>query len=413
METKARSAWWKFTFIFLIPGICIGIVLQVVEASPLTAPLFIAAAIGLVIGYFKGRKGADGGWGGPVYKFAEANVVASRIIMATLILGPVAGLSSYFDKAERAEQHDKFSYFGKASVAERHAKELADGAAAESERALKPSQPIAAQERPQAIAALPKREAAAQSEFANFAPAGLPGFVLVDAPRYPKVLPGMPDLRQTGVWARYAASEGGARAELLVQRNGEPLSPGRKVMLGKVKGIIEADDVVTMTAVAWRSGSLSCVLWFYPASAADKGRMRKEATALATAAASWTEKVASGAFDAAATAANAAAVSAAVTSDSGREAVAKERLRVVMSYLPKIAESASLKGNELTVEIKPTWHLWPRSLREEQTRKMWKTWALANSPGDPDKSYLKITDGTGKKIGGSGMMGSSIDVDDD
>ncbi len=251
------------------------------------------------------------------------------------------------------------------------------------------------------------------SAFANFVPTELPGFSLLDTEPHPRGIPGRFVFPQTGVSARYGALDGGASARMLVQRSTETIGEGRRVKLGKVAAAIAPDDdIVGGTAVTWRSGGLLCVLWYYPSSASDKGRMRKEAIALATIAATWTEKVAAGGFDAQATAANAAAASVAVNSDHARDATATERLRVVTSYLPKVVESASAKGNELTVEVKSAWHRMPRAMRAEQARKMWKTWATANTPADPDKSYLKITDGTGHKVGGSGMMGSTVDVDD-
>ncbi len=264
------------------------------------------------------------------------------------------------------------------------------------------------------------------SEFANFVPTELPGFKLTDTKRHPRGIPGRMEFPQTGVWASYIASDGGASARMLVQRSSEKIGEGRRVKLGKLTAAIAPDgDIVGGTAVTWRSGDLACVLWYYPSSASDKRRMHKEAVTLATAAAAWTEKVAAGGFDPNATAANAAA-SAAVSSDTapgGRgnqwlqavtsHATANQRLQAVTSYLPNVVESASATGNELTVEVKPAWHLMPRAMRAEQARKMWLTWASANTPDDPDKSYLKITDGTGHKIGGSGWMGSSVDVDDD
>lgn len=254
-------------------------------------------------------------------------------------------------------------------------------------------------------------DSAAKSDFTAFIPVELPGFALVRADRHPKVVPRMPDFPQTGVWAHYLSRQGdGTKAELLVEKNAEPLSDGRKLMLGKTPARASTDEDI---AVSWRSRELLGVLWLYPAGSGSKNRARKKAVALAKAAAEWTEGIAAGALDATQKSQHAAAIESAVSSDSARELAAKRRLADVMRRLPADAvQSVSLRGDELTVVVAPHWLLLPRSVRREQARKMWKSWATVNSPLEADRSRLKITNGAGQKIGGSGMMGSSISVED-
>jgi hypothetical protein len=62
------------------------------------------------------------------------------------------------------------------------------------------------------------------------------------------------------------------------------------------------------------------------------------------------------------------------------------------------------------VTVGSTWHHAIRQQRLMAAQKLWRAWSEINSPTDPDKSRIKLVDGNGNEVGGSGVMGSSIDI---
>ncbi|MBD2111734.1 MULTISPECIES: hypothetical protein [Cyanophyceae] len=54
-----------------------------------------------------------------------------------------------------------------------------------------------------------------------------------------------------------------------------------------------------------------------------------------------------------------------------------------------------------------------KAVRLELATHLWKGWAIASSPNDPDKARIRLVTQSGKKVGGSGMMGGSMVYVDD
>jgi hypothetical protein len=69
-------------------------------------------------------------------------------------------------------------------------------------------------------------------------------------------------------------------------------------------------------------------------------------------------------------------------------------------------------GNDAIITVGP---LWNRAVKEERlqaAQKIWQMWAAIMTPRDPDTSHVKLVDSTGNTVGRSGVMGSSIEVND-
>lgn len=69
--------------------------------------------------------------------------------------------------------------------------------------------------------------------------------------------------------------------------------------------------------------------------------------------------------------------------------------------------------NTLIVTVTSAWHNEPKGVRLDAATSLWKLWAAIHNPEKPDRAFLKIVDESGEKVGGSGWVGSSIDVEDE
>lgn len=119
-----------------------------------------------------------------------------------------------------------------------------------------------------------------------YIPAAAGDYLLVAVVRYPKVLPGVPDQPQTGLWATYWSTRPDRTTiELLVNRSSERASGDRQVKLGKVSGMLTpAPDI----AVTWRAGAMACVAWVTDRKATDDASAERRALQFAKSVAAWT-----------------------------------------------------------------------------------------------------------------------------
>ncbi|WP_375771488.1 hypothetical protein NR798_11465 [Archangium gephyra] len=68
----------------------------------------------------------------------------------------------------------------------------------------------------------------------------------------------------------------------------------------------------------------------------------------------------------------------------------------------------------LVVTVSDAWFSQPKPLRQELAQQLWQLWAAKNSPNvkDPDGSKLKLVSASGQRLGGSGIAGSMVSLDD-
>lgn len=106
----------------------------------------------------------------------------------------------------------------------------------------------------------------------------------------------------------------------------------------------------------------------------------------------------------------------AVANDSRRKNslqsfVQKLRDADVSSALIVTAELDPLGQVDVILTVGPQWHRTVRQERLQLAQSLWETWARIASPRDLDNAHIKLVDRRGNKIGGSGVMGSSIELD--
>lgn len=65
-------------------------------------------------------------------------------------------------------------------------------------------------------------------------------------------------------------------------------------------------------------------------------------------------------------------------------------------------------SRHLTVTVANSWHREPYQIRLQAAQGLWKAWAAVNSPTEPDRSRLRLTDGNGNEVGGSRTWGGSM-----
>lgn len=97
--------------------------------------------------------------------------------------------------------------------------------------------------------------------------------------------------------------------------------------------------------------------------------------------------------------------------------VGRARAELVQRFaksLPEWATSAKptpYAKNGVTVTVATLWLAVNPKIRETQARQLWQKWASIAAPRDVDSAHLTLVDASGKKVGGSGVMGSSISVE--
>ncbi len=91
----------------------------------------------------------------------------------------------------------------------------------------------------------------------------------------------------------------------------------------------------------------------------------------------------------------------------------KEDLNAYLDLLNEALEgnelinSASAKGDTVTITVQNLWHVRVKQIRLQDAQNLWKIWAQIHSPKKPDKSRIKIVDLNGNEVGGSGILGGS------
>lgn len=78
-----------------------------------------------------------------------------------------------------------------------------------------------------------------------------------------------------------------------------------------------------------------------------------------------------------------------------------------------LIESASARGNQLTITVTSTWHEQNYQTRLQLAQLLWNLWSGIHSPNNLDDSRIKIVDYNGNRVGGSGVIaGSMVGVSD-
>lgn len=67
--------------------------------------------------------------------------------------------------------------------------------------------------------------------------------------------------------------------------------------------------------------------------------------------------------------------------------------------------SVSAKDKRLTIEVANIWHIMAYQIRLQAAQNLWSIWAGTVSPDQPDYATIKIVDGNGNEVGGSGFLG--------
>ena len=247
-------------------------------------------------------------------------------------------------------------------------------------------------------------------------PTSLPGFHLVAVePTGP-----MARFSERCEWPEYVANdESGITARAHIEENDiDEVPTGRSadgvryeaIQVGEHTGAMSRDRDTGDTAIMWRSGPWFIQLWLKAERSASQREARRLAPEVADAFASWMDQGLRA--DEAARIQRVSAVEEAVASPEARAARQAEKLRRMVGQLPEWSQSARIsRANELEVVVNPAWLLLPQLAREQQARVLWRDWAVINSPEDHDASHLRLVDSGGRRLGGSGMMGSSISVD--
>lgn len=93
------------------------------------------------------------------------------------------------------------------------------------------------------------------------------------------------------------------------------------------------------------------------------------------------------------------------------EFIAKIGNAGVTNDLVASARRDDVNPEELIVTVGSTWHRVVKQERLMAAQNLWKLWSGINTPDDVDKSRIKLVDANGNKVGGSGVMGSSVKVD--
>lgn len=68
--------------------------------------------------------------------------------------------------------------------------------------------------------------------------------------------------------------------------------------------------------------------------------------------------------------------------------------------------------NMAEVTVGDAWHTQPKYVRLQMAENLWQSWVEITSPQSPDSAYLKLVDVNGDKVGGSGIAGSLVSVQD-
>lgn len=91
-----------------------------------------------------------------------------------------------------------------------------------------------------------------------------------------------------------------------------------------------------------------------------------------------------------------------------------EELNIIQKELGfKLIDNVSISENTATITVSNQWHVRNKQLRLQDAQTLWRLWANINNPSEVDKARIKIVDGNGNQVGGSGFLGGSIiDVKD-
>ncbi|HEY3411776.1 MAG TPA: hypothetical protein VGM51_01835 [Armatimonadota bacterium] len=88
-----------------------------------------------------------------------------------------------------------------------------------------------------------------------------------------------------------------------------------------------------------------------------------------------------------------------------------EKAGVSNRTLVSIATS-ELDADELVVTVAPGWDASTKPTRLRVAQNLWRMWAQLNTPNDLDKSHIKVMDENNNKKASSGIMGSSVSLEE-
>lgn len=274
----------------------------------------------------------------------------------------------------------------------------------------KPLTTTAPERAPQAAAAPvePSAPTVASDDARLRLPIALDGFTLVEVG-----YPSMPKHDQsTSARAKFLSADGKRDIVVVVARDGQSLDEmglknPKTIQVGEGDGRQTVDVEVKNTATLWKRGEFLFSLFHHsePFDAAEALDESKKAATTIEAHAATVDKLSDDER------------AKRVDSLESSVDVGRARAELVERFaksLPEWATSAKptpYSKNGVTVTVATIWLAVNPKIRETQARQLWQKWASIAAPQDVDSAHLTLVDASGKKVGGSGVMGSSISLE--
>jgi hypothetical protein len=252
-------------------------------------------------------------------------------------------------------------------------------------------------------------------------PAKLDGFVLIYTEPNPTPIAGKPAPAETGRWARYV--ESGEKPKLVLSLLADrtkdlvEVEPGcAKTQIASHEAVGCIDSELSETCVAWRNGDWRLMLCAFPVegegsrkgAAPDRALVETHARAVST----WSDAAIAGLEptqrEARVTALDAAAKALEAAAGATRVSLA----RLAGKIPPWVLSYEANGGGSLRAHVGPAWFALDAATRQTEAVAFWKAWATANTPSNLDASRITLVDNSGRRVGGSGVMGgSSVSVE--
>ena len=98
--------------------------------------------------------------------------------------------------------------------------------------------------------------------------------------------------------------------------------------------------------------------------------------------------------------------------DPAKALVDYERTLKEIGVAPTMVTKFALRGKEVILTVDNGFHRLSKPERLSAAQNLWRGWAQAACPGDLDSCHVRLVDQNGNKVGGSGMVGSFVSVND-
>ena len=217
----------------------------------------------------------------------------------------------------------------------------------------------------------------------------------------------------------------GVELELVIDKPKDPglddVKGATAILVGAHKGIAWDEPKLSDVNVAWTSGAWEGAVIGHYTSGAQRRPAQDAAQKLAERAAILLDQYLTGTppaltertrqLDAVATASGAGA--------------AKQIAQRVPRFITKVREfglgsSAVVgaapdplgQGDDLIVTVGEGWLRGPKSDRQRTAQGLWQMWAAVTQNQNADSVHIKFVDAAGNTVGGSGIMGGSIEIED-